>query len=80
MAVDTSNMTLDELDAFRFKDRIVDGENMTDFPRSFGVDYIGGSVLTTKNQHDIVRDAVISLLIQKFPDEISDADITKFVL
>ena len=53
---------------------------MTDFPRSFGVDYIGGSVHTSKNQHDIIRDAVISLLIQKFPDEISDEDITKFIL
>ena len=52
---------------------------MTDFPRSFGVDYIGGYVNTTKDYPDVIRDAVISLLIHKFPDEISDEDIAKFV-
>jgi len=52
---------------------------MTDFPRSFGVDYVGGYVQTTKDNSEIIRDAVVSLLVQKFPEKLSDEEIADFV-
>ena len=52
---------------------------MTNFPRSFEIDRVGGYVYVAKDNPDVIRDAVVELLIRKFPDGLSEDEIHKFV-